>query len=158
MTSRSGEKRKKKGGKEGGRGRGHLELWHLSSHVPIRHDGAWLSWGWLHTCLPWEVVNEPPGLLYPLVFISNHEFSHSYPSNSLPILLGGQQVSSYVLPKGDISILDSVFRRGLLTDTSEQAKAYIQPYLVMQVKIIVPEDCDVIPHLLSRHSAFKKRR
>jgi len=31
---------------------GYSELWHLSSQVTIRCDGAFLSWRWLNTCLP----------------------------------------------------------------------------------------------------------
>lgn len=35
----------------------------VSSQVPITHDGALLSRGWLNTCLPWEAVNESLVLL-----------------------------------------------------------------------------------------------
>lgn len=73
----------------------HLEWRHLSSEVIVN---AWWcpSWRWLNTW--WEVVNE--FLLFLCIhgfcfsnlndFISNHEFSHLYPFDSLPHLTEGR--------------------------------------------------------------------
>ena len=49
-------------GEEGGRG-GCWEWRRLSAQVTVTCDGALLSWRWLDTCLPWEVLNEFLGLL-----------------------------------------------------------------------------------------------
>ena len=74
-----------------------LELWHLTSQVTITCHGALLSWRWLNSCLPmgsselipcFALLACTPFAFLIKLFLS-HEFSHFYPSHSLPNPTGG---------------------------------------------------------------------
>ena len=75
-----------------GRRMGRLELRHVSCQVPVRLEGALLSWRCRTPACPREIVSEFFGVFacahgfcipYTMELFSTYEFSSFYPSNSL---------------------------------------------------------------------------
>lgn len=106
------------------RSRAQSEWWHLSDPVPVTWDTALLSWGWLNSCQPTEVLKGS------LVLLCLCALLLLYPSNCLNLKVSLPQpmnfLTSILLLLSPIPLVGSEWLPGV------QPGVLVKPWLYMR--------------------------